>query len=107
MLKSLLRMLPLPDPSLQANDVLLRPWCEADLPAAHQAASDLSVTRFTNIPSAVTVEELRHRMENHQRRREANENVTLAITDSKSNAFLGSICLMRFDWDDRRCEVGF
>lgn len=47
------------------------------------------------------------RVTKHEERLAEGQGVELAIADSATDAYLGSLILHSFDWRHRRCEVGF
>jgi RimJ/RimL family protein N-acetyltransferase len=96
-----------PDPPLSDERVLLRPWAEADLPAAAEGARDPLVPRFTRVPENQSDAELRAWVETHGAALETGEALWLAIADADTDAFLGSTGLMRFDWEESRSEIGY
>jgi RimJ/RimL family protein N-acetyltransferase len=97
----------LPDPALADDRVRLRPWTEADLPAAAEGARDPLVPRFTRVPENQSDAQLRAFFDTHDRARETGEALWLAIADARDDAFLGSTGLMRFDWEELRGEIGY
>ena len=99
--------IPLPDPPLRAGGIVLRPWREADLPAALRGSRDPLVPHFTQVPEDNSMERLRAYVASHAPERETGEGLHLAIADAESDAFLGPISLLRFAWEDLRCEVGY
>ena len=99
--------LPLPDPPPAAGGIRLRPWREADLPAALRGTHDPLVPRFTRVPENNTMENLRAYFWAHSGDRENGEALHLAIADAESDEFIGAISLLRFVWDEARCEVGY
>ncbi len=96
-----------PDPVLADEVVRLRPWTEADLPAAHAAVQDPLVERFTRVPPKQTLEDLRIFLASHESVRADGVELRLAIADVESDAFLGAIGLLRFDWANTRGEIGY
>jgi RimJ/RimL family protein N-acetyltransferase len=99
--------LPLPDPPLIDGVVRLRPWREADVPVATAAIQDPLVARFTRVPENQTEQQTWDFFASHDRARRAGEELTLAIADAETDEFLGTIGLLRFDWGERRGEVGY
>ncbi|MBN1529785.1 MAG: GNAT family N-acetyltransferase [Thermoleophilaceae bacterium] len=97
----------LPEPPLRDDRVVLRPWTEADLPAAAEGARDPLVPRFTRVPENQSDAELRRFFGTHDAALAGGEALWLAISDAASDAFLGSSGLMRFDWEELRCEIGY
>ncbi len=99
--------LPWPDPPLADDVVRLRPWSDADVDAAHAATQDPLIPRFTRIPERQTKEQLRAFIADRDTQRLAGELLACVIADPASDALLGSVALLRFDWDEHRCEVGY
>ncbi len=100
------RALRLPDPPLRDGRIRLRPWTEADLEPANRATQDPLIHRFTGVPASPTPEQTRAFFEAQPGLREAGAELTLAIADA-DDSFLGTISLLRFDWDAVRAEIGY
>jgi RimJ/RimL family protein N-acetyltransferase len=96
-----------PDPPLADDVVRLRPWSDADVDAAHAATQDPLIPRFTRIPEQQTKAQLRAFIADRDARRIAGEVLACVIADPRSDALLGSVALMRFDWDEHRAEIGY
>jgi RimJ/RimL family protein N-acetyltransferase len=96
-----------PDPPLADDLIRLRPWREADFEPAHAATRDPLISRYTRVPVDQTMDELRAYIVNSELRRQAGELLFFAIADVKSDAFLGIVALQRFDWVQRRGEIGY
>ncbi len=101
------RPLPLPDPPLEDGRVRLRVWTEADLGPANRATQDPRIHHFTGVPSSPTPEQTRAFFDAQRSLREAGSELTLAIADSRDDSFLGTISLLRFEWQARRAEIGY
>ncbi|HEX8104612.1 MAG TPA: GNAT family protein [Solirubrobacteraceae bacterium] len=100
--------LPFPDPPLTDGTVALRPWCDDDVPAALRATQDPEITRFTRVPPRQTEAQLRAFVAGQEPARRARERLSLVIADAAGDgALLGAISLLRFDWPERRGEVGY
>jgi RimJ/RimL family protein N-acetyltransferase len=99
--------IPLPDPGLADEAIRLRPWSEADLEAVKQAAGDPLISRYTRVPRYETVDDVKRSFDSHDAIRKAGDTLHLAIADARADHFLGSVLLNRFDWTDRRAEVGY
>lgn len=97
----------LPDPPLADEAITLRPWAERDVDPACEATRDPVIARFTRVPEHQTGDELRQWLLERELARKAGETLSLAIAGTASDAFLGTISLLRFDWRDRRCEIGY
>jgi RimJ/RimL family protein N-acetyltransferase len=96
-----------PDPPLADEVIVLRPWAEADIEPAYRATRDPVISRFTAVPENQSEADLRRFVAEREHRRVAGETLTLAIADMRSDAFLGTISLLRFVWRERRAEVGY
>lgn len=99
--------LPLPSPPLRGGGVVLRPWSDADVGAANRATQDRSIAEFTGVPPAPTLEQTRAFLLAQPALRSAGSELTLAIADAETDAFCGSISLLRFEWASRRAEIGY
>jgi ribosomal-protein-alanine N-acetyltransferase len=95
----------LPDPPLRGQGVLLRPWIDHDAPWALEGNRDPLVQRYARVPQGQTLDALRSLPARHKTARDAGEALRLAIADETSDAFLGSIGLVGFDWEDSRAEI--
>jgi RimJ/RimL family protein N-acetyltransferase len=99
--------IPLPDPPLCDGVVALRPWRDSDVPALVAACQDPEIPRWTAIPTAYTEREARGYVTQSELERLAGREVGLAVTDAGSGDVLGSCGLARFDWEDRKAEIGY
>ena len=96
-----------PDPPLADDAVRLRPWCDADVEPAHAATQDPLIPRYTRVPRGQTEVGLRAFIAEREVRRRAGEVLSFVIADATSDAFLGTVALLRFDWEENRAEVGY
>jgi len=99
--------LPFPDPPLADDIIRLRPWSQADIGLAFDATQDPLIARFTHVPEHQTQDDLRRFIADREPRRLSGEELSFVLADAADDAFLGSISLLRFDWTDRRAEVGY
>lgn len=98
---------PLPDPPLEDDRVRLRPWTDTDVEPANRATQDPLIHRFTGVPESPTLEQTRAFFDAQPALREAGAELTLAIADAADDSFLGTISLLRFEWEARRAEIGY
>jgi RimJ/RimL family protein N-acetyltransferase len=98
--------IPLPDPPLGDEELVLRAWSVADVPAMTAACQDAEVPRWTVVPSPYEERHAREFIAGSARDREAGRELSLAIVD-REGRLLGSIGLMHVDWEDRKAEVGY
>src|ERR1044072_7359264 len=96
-----------PDPPLADDAVGLRPWCDADVDPAHAATQDPLIPRYTRVPRGQTKVGLRAFIAEREVQRRAGDVLSFVIADATSDAFLGTVALLRFDWDENRTEVGY
>ncbi|WP_372790483.1 GNAT family N-acetyltransferase [Paraconexibacter sp.] len=96
-----------PDRPLAAADILLRPWARAELEEIHQGMQDPEVPRWTGIPAAIPLHEVRRRFDAQPRAARDGEELMFAIADRDTDRFLGAVSLLRIDWPNARVEVGY
>jgi ribosomal-protein-alanine N-acetyltransferase len=97
----------LPD-RLADDEVIVRPMRRED--AVGYAAAfedDADLGRLLGVERDPDEERVRQRVEGQAQRAEDGMGVELAIADPATDAFWGSVILHSFDWQNRRCEVGF
>jgi RimJ/RimL family protein N-acetyltransferase len=86
----------------------LRPWRETDVGAITAACQDPEIARWTRVPSPYTEADARafllHRYDAMHAGTRAPFAIVAAADDTR---LLGSISLMRPDWEHRRAEVGY
>jgi ribosomal-protein-alanine N-acetyltransferase len=99
--------IPFPDPELTDGTIRIRPWREADLPAAFAATQDELIPRFTYVPVRQSEAALRDFFDSQEPAREAGEALAMIIADAGTGELLGSIGLLRFEWEHRRGEIGY
>jgi RimJ/RimL family protein N-acetyltransferase len=99
--------LPVPDPPLADDLVRLRPWVEADVHLAFRATQDALIQHFTQVPENQSEADLRRFVASREPARRAGEALTLVIADAGSDDLLGVIALLRFEWAQRRGEIGY
>ncbi len=99
--------IPLPSPPLQDAAVSLRPWQEEDVEAVLDACQDPEIPRWTAIPSPYTAQDARRYVGRAELDRLAGRELGLAVLDAQTGALLGSCGLARFDWEDRKAEIGY
>jgi RimJ/RimL family protein N-acetyltransferase len=99
--------LPLPEPALRDDAVVLRAWREADLPAMVAACQDPLLSRSIGTPLPFGEADARRWFERQAAGRQRGESLSLAITDAGNGAVLGDVYLVRVVWEHRRAEVGY
>jgi RimJ/RimL family protein N-acetyltransferase len=96
-----------PDPPLADDRIRLRPWSKADVEPAFRATQDALIPRFTRVPENQTEDDVRQFIEAREPARRAGEALPLVIEDAQTGELLGSISLLRFEWPERRGELGY
>ena len=97
----------LPD-QLADDRVTVRPMRSEDA-AAYAAAfrDDPDLGRLVGVKEDPDEQTVRKQVERQAQRAEDGKGVELAIADPATDVFWGSVILHSFDWESRRCEVGF
>ena len=96
----------LPDPPLTDGEITLREWTLADVPALTRACQDPEIPRWTVVPSPYLERHARDYIAGCAGDRNAGRELALAIVDREDN-LLGAIGIGRFDWEDRKAEIGY
>src|SRR3954470_892992 len=99
--------IPLPDPPLDDGTVALRPWVPEDLRPLVEAVQDPEVPRWTAVPAPYGEHDAREYLARADIAGRSGRELTLAVVDSDGGDLLGSCGLARFDWQDRKVEVGY
>jgi RimJ/RimL family protein N-acetyltransferase len=99
--------IPLPDPQLEDGTVALRPWRQSDLVALVEACQDSEIPRWTAVPSPYTEHDAREYLARADIDRRSGRELGLAVVGAADDTLLGSCSLARFDWHDRKVEVGY
>jgi RimJ/RimL family protein N-acetyltransferase len=96
----------LPSPPLGDGEILLRAWTISDIPALTAACQDPEIPRWTIVPSPYEEHHARDFIAGSVEDRETGRELALAIVD-QADTLLGAIGVGRFDWDDRKAEIGY
>lgn len=96
-----------PEPPLAGDGVVLRPWCDADLPRGYEATQDPSIVRFTHVPESQTLAQLRVFVHGLPRAAADGEQLPFVIADARTDDLLGTIAVLRPSWEDARAELGY
>jgi RimJ/RimL family protein N-acetyltransferase len=86
----------------------LRPWRDADIPALVVACQDPEISRWTRVPSPYGEADARAYTQQRYDVLQAGTAAPFAIVSAEDDRLLlGSIALMRLDWQHGRGEVGY
>jgi RimJ/RimL family protein N-acetyltransferase len=99
--------IPLPDPPLADGNVALRQWRHGDLHELVEACQDPEIPRWTAVPSPYGERDAREYLARAEIDRRSGRELGLAVVDAGDTGVLGSCGLARFDWQDRKVEVGY
>ena len=96
----------LPAEPLADPPTLLRPWRDSDLRAVAEACQDDEIARWTSVPDNYSEADARAFLLYRYDALLAGTTAPFAVV-SPSSQLLGSIALMRIDWQHRRGEAGY
>jgi RimJ/RimL family protein N-acetyltransferase len=99
-------VLPLPDPPLADDLIVLRPLSLADVARVTEACQDADIQRFTAVPSPYREADAREWISGTEAARVARTRLPFAITDT-DDVLLGSVGFVRFDWPNDTGEIGY
>jgi RimJ/RimL family protein N-acetyltransferase len=93
--------------TLEAGDLLLRPWRDADADAIASAyQADPEIPRRTGFPFGLTVDQARGYILERRHAWDAGRKAAFGIFD-QGDHLLGSISLLEIDWHRREAEIAF
>ena len=99
---------PLPDPPLRGEQVLLRPWTAADAPGVHQAFGDPVTLRFSwGSPEPYGEQDARAFLVEQEQSRRDGTGLQLALVRPGDDALLGGISLYDLDRERASGAVGY
>jgi RimJ/RimL family protein N-acetyltransferase len=102
------RRIVLPAEPLVDGPTALRPWRDSDDIAIAVACQDPEIVRWTNVPANYTERDARLYLLERWDAIHSGTRAPFAIVAADDLAhLLGSVSLMRFDWDHARGEVGY
>jgi RimJ/RimL family protein N-acetyltransferase len=98
--------IPLPEPPLTDDEIVLRPWSWDDVPALTAACQDPEIPRWTVVPSQYTEDHAREFIMASEADRTAGRQLSLAIV-GRDGGLLGAIGLASVDRHQRNGEIGY
>ena len=95
------------DDQLRTERLRLREPLGRDAKALLGILGDPEVTRFHNMPTLTTLSEAQTALERLDQRYRARDTIRWAIELSASGEMVGTVGLLRFDFEHRRAELGY
>ena len=96
----------LPGEPLVEDATALRPWRDSDAAAVTRACRDPEIARWTRVPENYSESDARAFLLHRYDALLAGTTAPFAVV-SPQDRLLGSVALMRMDWDHRRGEAGY
>jgi RimJ/RimL family protein N-acetyltransferase len=87
--------------------LVLRPFVESDAEALFAIFSDPAVMRYMNSGAWASIEPAHEMIARDLRALPAGEFVRLGLTRKDTGALIGMCNLFQFNWQCRRCEIGY
>lgn len=97
----------LPGDPLVDGITALRPWRDSDVAALVEVCRDPEIVRWTRVPDNYGEADARAYLLLRYDAILAGTTAPFAIAHTGEQTLIGSIALMRLDWDHRRGEVGY
>jgi RimJ/RimL family protein N-acetyltransferase len=94
-------------PELVTQRLRLRAMCPRDAAALLSILGDPEVTRYHNMPTMTTLIEAQSALERLEQRYAARDTIRWAIEPVGHGKMIGTVGLLRFDFEQRRAEVGY
>jgi ribosomal-protein-alanine N-acetyltransferase len=94
-------------PELVTVRLRLRAPAPGDAAALLAVLGDPEVTRYHNVPTLTSLAEAQGLLERLEQRQAARETIRWAIELVEHGEMIGTVGLLRFDWEHRRAEVGY
>jgi ribosomal-protein-alanine N-acetyltransferase len=94
-------------PDLVTERLRLRAPVPGDAAALLAILGDPEVTRYHNVPTVVTLADAQALLERLERRYAARDTIRWAIELVEHSEMIGTVGLLRFDFEHRHAEVGY
>jgi ribosomal-protein-alanine N-acetyltransferase len=94
-------------PELVTPRLRLRAPVPADAPALLAVLGDPEVTRYHNVPTFLTLADAEAALERLAQRYAARDTIRWAIELAERGEMIGTVGLLRFDFEHRHAEVGY
>jgi RimJ/RimL family protein N-acetyltransferase len=95
------------DVRIEASRVRLRPLAQADAPALFEMFRDPEVVRYWSRPAMRALDEARVLVEDILQGYRDGTLLQIGVERRADQALLGTCTLYRFDWSNRRAEIGY
>ncbi|HEY2260682.1 MAG TPA: GNAT family N-acetyltransferase [Solirubrobacteraceae bacterium] len=97
----------LPAEPLVDGETVLRPWRDSDLRALVEACQDPEISRWTRVPPNYGETDARAYLLQRYDMTFQGRAAPFAIVGASDGTLLGSVALIRIEWEHRRAEVGY
>ena len=94
-------------PELVTERLRLRAPVPADAAALLAVLGDPEVTRYHNVPTVTTLADAEALLERLEQRHAARDTIRWAIELAERSGMIGTVGLLRFDFEHRHAEVGY
>jgi [ribosomal protein S5]-alanine N-acetyltransferase len=94
-------------PDLMTERLRLRAAVPGDAAALLAVLGDAEVTRYHNVPTVTTLAEAQALLERLEQRYAARDTIRWAIELAEHSGMIGTVGLLRFDFEHRHAEVGY
>jgi [ribosomal protein S5]-alanine N-acetyltransferase len=94
-------------PDLMTERLRLRAPVPGDAAALLAVLGDPEVTRYHNVPTVTTLAEAQALLERLAQRYAAHDTIRWAIELAEHSGMIGTVGLLRFDFEHRHAEVGY
>lgn len=101
------RQIPLPSVPLADDVIELRTWRWEDVPLLVEICQDPEISRWTRVPNPYGEADAKEFVLTAEQLSKLGKGLPLAVTDRTTGDLLGSVGLVRTDWDDLRTEIGY
>jgi RimJ/RimL family protein N-acetyltransferase len=94
-------------PDLMTERLRLRAAVPGDAAALLAVLGDAEVTRYHNVPTVTTLAEAQALLERLEQRYAARDTIRWTIELAEHSGMIGTVGLLRFDFEHRHAEVGY
>jgi RimJ/RimL family protein N-acetyltransferase len=101
------RPIEFPVEGVSDGELRLRLMSDADIPAVVEVCRDPEIARWTRVPDDYTAADARAWLQQEAEGRARGDLLGLLVVDARDDRLLGSVGIVRADWEEGRCELGY